>query len=355
MEKENKVTTFGGEKLPLLKELEDSIYFKRDLFTFHKDLDIFLEACSKKEKTIIVLGFNPISEIHFGHLTTFKIAKYFQKKYGSEIMVIIPNEEAYFIEQDKSFKYFYDKSITLAKQIASLDLDKKKTHFLIDGIFPEIYNFGFKLSKKINLTTINSIYGFKSEMNMGLFFMPIIQSAQILSPQILFNTNRILTPIGANEDATLRLCRDLASKNGLLKPSAIYLDYIPGLDGLPMSRKRPESAIFIFESIDNIKKKISKALSGGRKTREDQEKLGGEVEKCIVYQYLSLYESVNNERLKKECLNGKLACSSCKKRLEKLLVSEILKYHEQNEKINLRVLDKMIIKSRRFNKSPFLG
>lgn len=348
MEKEegDLIEKFGGEKIQNFKEIINNLYFKRGIIPFHKKLDIFLKACSDKKETVIVLGFNPISDIHFGHLLVFNLAKFFQKEYNSKVLIIIPNEEAYLIDKNNSFEYFLKKSRDLAKQIISCGFNKKRTYFIIDSICPSLYNLAFKFSKNINLTTINAIYGFKNENSIGTFFLPIVQSAQILSPQVIFkNISATLIPIGINEDAHLRLCRDIALKNNLTKPSIVYIDYLPGLDGSRMTRKKPESAIFILESKESITRKISKTLTGGMITKEEQIKMGGNVNKCIVYRYLSLYPSIDAEKLKAECLAGNVMCYECKTRLAKVIYSELSKYQKERRKISTKLLNKMIIKT----------
>ena len=51
-----------------------------------------------------------------------------------------------------------------------------------------------------------------------------------------------------------------------------------------MSKSLPESCIDLPEDPKIVTKKIMRTLTGGRDTVDEQKKLGGEPEKCIIFE-----------------------------------------------------------------------
>jgi tryptophanyl-tRNA synthetase len=65
------------------------------------------------------------------------------------------------------------------------------------------------------------------------------------------------------------MTRDMAPKIGYLKPASYYSKFFPALQGAKskMSSSKPNSAILLTDTAEEIKTKInSRALSGGGKT-----------------------------------------------------------------------------------------
>jgi len=112
----------------------------------------------------------------------------------------------------------------------------------------------------------------------------------------------------------------------LFKPSATYHRLMRGLTGAKMSSSKPETAIFLTDDIEEAKKKILRAVTGGRVTAEEQRKYGGNPDICPVYE-LYAYHLISDDaellKIREECLKGERLCGYCKKeaaeRLEELL------------------------------------
>ena len=98
-------------------------------------------------------------------------------------------------------------------------------------IYTNIYNLAIKLSVKVNMSEIKATYGYKGEDNIGMYFYPAIQSAHILFPQDKFGIKNVLVPIGPDEDAHIRISRDIARRAGYKLPAVIHTFFLPGIDG----------------------------------------------------------------------------------------------------------------------------
>ena len=79
----------------------------------------------------------------------------------------------------------------LAKQLIGYGFDPKKTHFIIDQIYTNIYNLAIKVSKKVNYSEIKATYGYAPDENIGLHFYPAVQSSHVLFPQEKFGIKNV--------------------------------------------------------------------------------------------------------------------------------------------------------------------
>lgn len=103
------------------------------------------------------------------------------------------------------------------------------------------------------------------------------------------------------QDPFFRMTRDVAPRLGFLKPAVIHSKFFPALQGpkTKMSASSPVSAIFMTDSPEEIKRKVAKyAFSGGRDSIEEHRRLGGDCDKDVPYQYLSIF-CFDDEKLKR--------------------------------------------------------
>ena len=103
---------------------------------------------------------------------------------------------------------------------------------------------------------------------------------------------------------------------GFIPPASIYHRFMTGLTGGKMSSSKPESHIALTEEPKEAGKKIMKAITGGRQSLSEQKKLGGEPEKCSIYEFLVFHLSDDDKELLEldaECRSGRRMCGTCKK------------------------------------------
>ena len=85
---------------------------------------------------------------------------------------------------------------------------------------------------------------------------------------------------------------------GLLQPSSTYHRFAMGLTGEKMSSSKPNTTIFLSDSIDVVEKKIKSAYSGGKSTVEEHREKGGNPEVDVAYQYLMFFFEENDDVLR---------------------------------------------------------
>jgi tryptophanyl-tRNA synthetase len=157
---------------------------------------------------------------------------------------------------------------------------------------------------------------------------------------------RCLIPCAIDQDPYFRMTRDVASKifDGAkcYKPSLIHSIFFPSLLGPngKMSSGIVNSAIFVTDNKEQIKKKVGRAPSGGQETMELQRELGADLEVDVAYQWLRFFEP-SDEKLKQigyDYSSGKLLTGDVKKVLVALLQG-IAKEHQDARAL---VTDEMV-------------
>jgi tryptophanyl-tRNA synthetase len=346
---EKLVNQFGAQPLSKLKDLPDFYTFKRGLIYSHRDFDKFFTALKKGEKCAILSGLNASGNFHIGHKAVFDTNLFFQKEYGIPVFIPISDDESYVSGKVETQEEGLKNSLELAKELIAYGFDPKKTFFIIDQIYTNIYNLAIKLSKRVTLSEIKATYGYKPEDNPGLYFYPIIQSAHILFPQTLGYKN-VLVPIGPDEDGHIRISRDIAGRAGFNRPSILHITFLPGVDAEKMSKSK-NNAIFLKNDKKTIEKKAKKAFSGGAVTAEEQRKNGGDPENDIACMYLTkiFLDEKEGEQLAKDYRAGKLLSGEVKMKLADELVKFTGDFQSKLRKITIKDIDKCILRNEDFS------
>ncbi len=120
-----------------------------------------------------------------------------------------------------------------------------------------------------------------------------------------------------------------------MPPASTYHKFMTGLQGGKMSSSIPESYIALTDKPEEGAKKVMRAKTGGRVTLEEQAKLGGEPDKCSVYELL-LFHLVEDDNelveVYKDCVGGTRVCGNCKKYTAELM-REFLKEHQEKREM----------------------
>lgn len=154
------------------------------------------------------------------------------------------------------------------------------------------------------MTTLKAIFGLKFEDCCGKASYPAIQAAPCLSSSFphIFGKKNIpcLIPCGIDQDPYFRMARDVCGKIKAPKPAGFYSKFFPSLQGFEtkMSASIPNSGIFMTDTPKEIEKKIKgHAFSGGKPTKEEQQKYGADLSIDIPYHYLRFFLE-NDQQLK---------------------------------------------------------
>jgi len=123
---------------------------------------------------------------------------------------------------------------------------------------------------------------------------------------------------------------------GFITPSSTYHSFMKGLQGGKMSSSIPDSLFFFDEPVSDVKKKVMGALTGGRMTKEEQVRCGGEPDGCPIY-LLNLFHMVADDdellEIRSACLGGTLLCGTCKKATFERVKEFLTDFKERRESV----------------------
>jgi tryptophanyl-tRNA synthetase len=213
-------------------------------------------------------------------------------------------------------------------------------------------------SRGVTNNMLRAIYG---ERPMGLYLSALIQAGDILLPELkdFGGPKPVLVPVGADQDPHIRLSRDLATRYreefGFITPSAIYHRLMLGLTGdTKMSKRTLEASVHLENTPAEASRNVLSAFTGGRATVEEQRRLGGEADKCPVYDLYRFHFAADDEhsqRVREECYAGIRMCGDCKKEAAGL-VKKFLEEHQKKRASLMGEARELLAKGERKVKSP---
>ena len=147
----------------------------------------------------------------------------------------------------------------------------------------------------------------------------------------------------ATEDDILRIDEVFAKDEpslggyGFMQPSSTYHRFITGLTGDKMSSSKPESAIFLTDTVKDATQKIMQAKTGGASSLEEQKKHGGKPDECMIYElflYMLVPDDTELHTVYQTCTEGKRMCGVCKKQAAQLMDKFLTQLQEKRSQVN---------------------
>jgi len=332
----------------ILKRIKNpSRYLRRGIDFAHQDFDKFLDAFEKGEPIAVMSGIKPSNEFHLGSKMTAEKIIYFQKEFKAKAFYCIADLES-LVDNQIPLEEAKKIAIDNVADILALGLDPKNAFIYRQSQEKRVTNLAYLFSRKITLNHMRNLYG---ERPLGLYLAAFTQAGDILLPQLedFDGPKHVLVPIGVDQMPHIFLCRDIVEKVKsqfrFILPSAIYHKFFRALNGeTKMSKRDPRYVLFLNDNPEVAKLKVMNAVDGGRKTAKEQRELGGEPEKCVVYELCLFHFIENDAKLKKiyeECKNGKRLCGECKKEIAEI-VAKFLKKHQSKKKKMMGKAEKIL-------------
>jgi tryptophanyl-tRNA synthetase len=332
---------FGMESFEEYQKKYDAFrYFRRGIVFGHRDFARIAQAMEKKKPFAMMTGLMPSGPFHMGHKMVADEIIWFQER-GAQVFICAADVESYLMRDigfEEARRLAVEEYLT---NYLALGLKRKNLHFWFQSDYINAY---YRLrdmgSKRVTLNELTAIYG---ELTPGKIVSVLSQVADILHPQLpeFGGPKPVVVPVGADQDPHIRLTRDIASRlnaeregGGMdmpcIPPSSTYHKFMGGLQGGKMSSSDPKSHIALSASPEEAKKKIMSAKTGGRATVEEQRKIGGEPDKCMIYE-LYLYHLIDDDlelsKIYHECKGGKLMCGEDKRRCAELVEKFLREHH----------------------------
>ncbi|MBN1503398.1 tryptophan--tRNA ligase [Candidatus Woesearchaeota archaeon] len=288
------------------------------------DLKVIADSIKKKKPFYVLSGIVPSGKkIHFGNKMVVEMISYFQQQ-GAETYILVADLEA---EAARGIPLEEGRKRALEFHIPAyiaLGLDLKKTTFYFQSDNIAVMHAGYKYSKKVTEAQFKALYGSAAPSKI---YSALTQVGDILFPQFEKRMPGVI-PVGVDQCPHILLTRDIANKmrkEKFFAPSATFHKYTPALSGnFKMSKSMPESMIELPEDPKSMCKKIKRALTGGRDTVDEQKRIGGEPEKCMIFELYKQHLIEDDKKLKdiyERCKAGTLLCgedkeNACKKMTE---------------------------------------
>ncbi len=337
------VKEFGLERFDISLFPKPSKIMGRSIIFSGRDLKIISKAIKEKKPYYVLTGIMPSAEkIHLGNKLVIDQMKYFQDN-NAETFMLVADLEA---SATRLIDLKQAKKNALNYQIPAyiaLGLDARKTNFYFQSENRSVISLSFELSSKATLNEYRAIYG---NTTPSRIMSSVLQVADILFPQLKEEIPGII-PVGIDQDPHIRLTRDIAKRSTrkFFSPSSIYHKYTPALDGSLKMSKSKKNYIELPDTDENIEKKLRNALTGGRKTIDEQKKLGGQPEKCMIFELYKQHLIENDAELDKiyqDCKSGKLLCGEDKQNCIKLMkkfMQDFRKKFEKAKKLKIKFLE----------------
>jgi len=330
---------FGMSKIS--GELAGKLGFRlaqRGILFAHRDLDLWIADAEAGKPVAVMSGIKPSSEFHLGSKLTAEEMIFFQKKFKAKVFYAIADLEAY-ADNGLTLEQTHETAVSNLADLLALGLDEKNAHVYKQSQEWRVMNMAYLFSRRATPAMLKAIYG---ERNFALYFAALTQVGDILLPQHkdFGGPKRVIVPVGVDQDPHIRFARDIAFKEKLMLPGATYHQIMRSLKGeSKMSKRDPGSTLSLSDSPEVAKKKLSAVLTGGRTTADEQRKMGGEIEKCVLYD-LMRFHFLDDERalakMRSDCTGGKVLCGECKQKY----IETILAWLKSHQKKKAKLLSK---------------
>jgi len=343
---EKLIKEFGLSPLTEEEHLKHYL-FERNLFVAHRDFGRVLECVKHRRPFIQMTGIATSGKLHLGHKVDIDVFLMF-RELGARSFFGVCDIDAYVSRPDSkvpSMQKAKEYAIDTVAHLLALGL-KPEEIYVQSRKEPRYYEFAFELSKKMTENTFRAIYG---HLDLGKLSANLLQYADMLHQQLAEYQGPMpsITCIGIDQDPHARASRDLARRlpYKMVLPSFLYFKHQGGLqEGNKMSSSEPDTAIFLDDTPEQIKKKIDKAFSGGRDNIEEHRKLGGVPEKDKTFEILLFHhpDTAFVQEVYRKYKAGEMLTGELKKIVKEFLVgmlsehqAKVAKYRKQAEKMVL--------------------
>jgi tryptophanyl-tRNA synthetase len=290
-------------------------------------------------KKRILSGMRPTGRLHLGHLVG-ALDNWVRLQEEYECFFMVADWHALMSEYEDTAnlsEYTIDNVIDWI----SAGIDPEKSTLFIQSQVPQHLDLYMMFSCLTPLGLLERCPTYKEQMReiktrnlntYGFLGYPVLQAADIL----IYKADKV--PVGEDQLPHLELTRQIARRfNGLYKkeifpyPDAILTKTprLLGLDGRKMS-KSYNNTINLSDGEEVIKEKISKMFTDPKRVKLTDK---GHPNTCNVHSYYSIFVPELKDEVYDWCINAKVGCTECKKRLAAKLVEKLKPFHKRRQEL----------------------
>jgi len=315
-------------------------FLRRGLFCAHRSFGAVLDAYEKGDKFYLYTGRGPSASMHVGHLLPFMFTAYLQRAFKVPVIIQMSDDEKFLykgLSREECAKYMQDN----LKDIIACGFDPERTfifnNFDSMGI---LYPAACGIQRHLTCNQVRAVFGVGDSDSPAKMAFPAVQMAPALPStfgnQLFGNkTLRCVVPSGIDQDPYFRVCRDVAKKMHEHKPSVLISKFLPALSGthtkLSSSTATDSTGLGLADTPKQVRKKMNKAVSGGRESVEEHRRLGADLSTDVPMKYLRCFfpgPDAELESIEKQYQQGLLLSGEVKK-LAADAVSSVLANHQK--------------------------
>eukprot|EP01089_Gocevia_fonbrunei_P010036 TRINITY_DN2253_c0_g3_i3.p1 TRINITY_DN2253_c0_g3~~TRINITY_DN2253_c0_g3_i3.p1 ORF type:complete len:297 (-),score=69.39 TRINITY_DN2253_c0_g3_i3:16-906(-) len=290
--------------------------------------------------------------MHLGHLLPFLFTAYLQKILHVPVVIQITDDEKYLF-RDLPEDVIKQNLLNNVADIIACGYDLENT-FIFSNLkyMGDLYPFVVRVQAHATNSKIKAIFGIKDSDNIGKTGFPVVQAApsfQSSFKKVLGKDTerRCLIPCGIDQDPYFRMTRDVTSKLRYLKPALIHSKFLPPLYDFEhkMSASDPNSAIFLTDDKNTIKKKIFRyAASGGKDSVELHRKFGGDVNVDVSFQYLKFFleDDAQLKQIEEKYTSGQMLTGELKKIAVDVISGVVERHKKMRETVDVAIVKKFM-------------
>jgi tryptophanyl-tRNA synthetase len=282
----------------------------------------------------VLTGIQSTGTPHLGNILG-AIIPAIQKANQAETESFLFIADMHSLTQIKNANELKENTYSTAATWLAFGLDVDKTVFYRQSDVPQATELTWYLSSFFSYQRLTLAHSFKDkadrleDVNAGLFTYPMLMAADIL----LYDAE--VVPVGKDQKQHLEITRDVAQKFNramgetfIIPEIALAKDtmYIPGTDGLKMSKSR-NNIINIFLPDKKLRKQIMKIVTDSTPLEEPKNP-----DTCNVFSlYKILADTHQTEELRQKYLGGNFGYGHAKQALFELIIN---KFSEERKRYN---------------------
>lgn len=328
---------FGIEPIETVADrLPDDRLVRRGVVFGQRDLDRVLDARDAGEPFAVMTGLMPSGRFHFGHLAVVEQVLTFQEM-GAAVTLCAADVESY-VTRDVSLSDARERVVEeyLLNYVA-LGLDLDSTDFYFQSGAGNDHHVRSKLfARHVTENEFAATYGGADPAKMTAAFT---QYADVLRPQSpeRGGPKPTVVPVGIDQDPHVRMTRDVAARfrdADYVKPASTYHRFLRGLQGGKMSSSDPDSYVALTDDVEDAKRKIDRAKTGGRVSVEEHRRKGANVEEDVVFELLAAHLIADDdelERIREEYESGAMLSGELKSIAKERLAAFLREHRRKRE------------------------
>ncbi|KAJ7771591.1 hypothetical protein B0H16DRAFT_1410033 [Mycena metata] len=355
------------ERFEKLTGQKPHVFLRRGMFFSHRHVivhqfDKILDRYEQGKPFFLYTGRGPSSDsMHLGHMVPFVFTKWLQDVFQVPLVIQLTDDEKFLFKHELKVEQVKAFARQNTRDIIAVGFDLKRTFIFSDYSYlgGAFYENVSKISRQITYSQAKATFGFNDSDNIGKIHFAAIQATPSFSnsfPQIFGTVSNIpcLIPCAIDQDPYFRLTRDVAQKLKYPKPALLHSKFFPALQGpqTKMSASDANSSIYMSDKLSHIKNKVNThAFSGGRETKEEHQRLGGNTDVDVSYQYLSFFldDDEELERLGVEYRAGRLLTGQLKSRCIELLQKFVGDFQERKARVTEADIDAFMDPNRKID------